>query len=189
MIGLHKDKELHRLTQPGGGQSEIQRLESLIEENRQMLEEIKSLRAGEELYGLAKISRMTDVIDDAGLVLGAKEKNPSMPGTLANGIQTACESAANSPKYLIKGMQLEPNTYATFRLTVNRTYLVTVANSYNVGTVCIIQTGASAAERFITEIVKASTYFNIEHISGQEYKVTSGGARGYLYALEIGAVL
>lgn len=52
----------------------------------QLENETRSLRAGLETFGLSKIAPtdLTDVTVDNGIVLGAKEKNASVSGTLAN---------------------------------------------------------------------------------------------------------
>lgn len=59
----------------------LDRLEALIEETN-------ALRATLETFGLSKISESETVTDaDSSLVLSAKEKNSSIEGTLANGME------------------------------------------------------------------------------------------------------
>ena len=66
------------------------------------LQTLKNQVATEEKYGLAKITGVTTVTDeDAGLVLGAKEKNTSIDGTLANNIESVKE------KFSIKHHQVQ----------------------------------------------------------------------------------
>lgn len=47
-------------------------------------------------YGLAKISKDTDVIDNVGLVLSAAEKNPNVEGSLASSIDLASQNGLNA---------------------------------------------------------------------------------------------
>lgn len=60
----------------------LDRLDSLIEETN-------ALRASLEQYGMAMISQSSSVTETEGLVLGAIEKNASIPGTLARNILEA----------------------------------------------------------------------------------------------------
>ena len=82
--------------------SEIKKLEQLvlqneqlIEQSRQLIQQIQETHADTERFGLSKISGSTSVTSDNGLVLSAKEKNPSVPGTIANKISQV-ESQCNN---------------------------------------------------------------------------------------------
>ena len=50
--------------------------------------DLKKTIATSETYGLAKISTSESVTEDSGLVLSAKEKNESIPGTLMQKLST-----------------------------------------------------------------------------------------------------
>lgn len=64
---------------------------ALIAENQRLIAETQALRATLETFGLSKICPVdvTDVTEANGMVLGAWEKNASVDGSLANGIQEA----------------------------------------------------------------------------------------------------
>lgn len=65
----------------------LNQIKELAEQNAQIIEETKALRASIEAFGLSKVCPVetTDVTEtDSGLVLGAFEKNASVAGTLAN---------------------------------------------------------------------------------------------------------
>lgn len=66
----------------------LNQIKELAEQNSQLIEDVKELRARTDAFGLAKIcpADVTDVTEDNGLVLGAVEKNPSAPGSLAESI-------------------------------------------------------------------------------------------------------
>lgn len=67
----------------------------------QLENETRALRASLESFGLVKIAPvdLVDVTEDNGLVLGAKEKNPTIKGTLGNKI----ENLQNEKNYLLSG--------------------------------------------------------------------------------------
>lgn len=54
-----------------------------------LIDETRALRSTLETFGMSKIcpTNLTDATEDNGLVLGAREKNPSIEGTLANKIK------------------------------------------------------------------------------------------------------
>lgn len=73
----------------GGGtnQSLLDRIAALEETTSTLAASLQALtenKASKTSYGLAKLSDATDVTEDLGLVLSAKEKNPAVSGSLAN---------------------------------------------------------------------------------------------------------
>lgn len=70
-------------------QDALARIEALTEQNRQLIDDVKQLRAAVESFGMSKICpvNVTDVTEDNGMVCGAGEKNPAMAGSLAHGTQ------------------------------------------------------------------------------------------------------
>lgn len=85
----------------------LNQVKQLAEQNAQLIEDVKGLRASVNAFGLAKVCpvNVTDVTEDNGTVLGGWEKNASKAGTLANGIhelkagkewKTICENVAKS---------------------------------------------------------------------------------------------
>ena len=56
------------------------------------ISDLKQTIATPDTYGLSKITDATDVTENNGLVLGAVQNNASVPGTLANKIQSISES-------------------------------------------------------------------------------------------------
>ena len=103
--------------QIGGGinQSVLDRIDALeqreqalkteLQEAKSELRSLKEQKAGTNLYGLAKISGDSTVTIDEGLVLSAKEKNASVPGSIASGV----ESIRGSVEDLGKRMICNPN--------------------------------------------------------------------------------
>lgn len=84
---------------------------AVINELRGALEEIKQFRATIESFGFSKISESTSVTElDSGLVLSAKEKNASLPGTIANRIETVADSSVQEMKnmYALSGGEAIP---------------------------------------------------------------------------------
>lgn len=85
----------------------LNQIKALAEQNAQLIEDVKELRARTDTYGLSKICPVdvTDITEANGMVLGGWEKNAAKAGTLANGIQelrdraewkTICENVAKS---------------------------------------------------------------------------------------------
>ena len=68
----------------------LNRIEELANQNKQIIEETKALRATLTEFGMGKIcpTDLVDATEDNGLVLGAKEKNASVSGSLANGLES-----------------------------------------------------------------------------------------------------
>lgn len=66
----------------------LNQVKQLAEQNAQLIEDVKGLRASVNAFGLAKVCpvNVTDVTEDNGTVIGGWEKNPSKDGTLANKI-------------------------------------------------------------------------------------------------------
>lgn len=66
--------------------AELNLIKKLVEQNKQLIEETKALRASVEEFGLSKICPVgvTDVTENNGMVLGAWEKNASVNGTISN---------------------------------------------------------------------------------------------------------
>lgn len=66
--------------------AELNLIKELVEQNKQLIEETKALRASVEAFGLSKICPVgvTDVTEANGMVLGASEKNASVNGTISN---------------------------------------------------------------------------------------------------------
>ena len=69
----------------------LNRIATLEEE----VSQLKRQKAGKTTYGLAKISDLTDVTTEDGLVLGTKEKNATIPGTIAHNIEAAKDSLSS----------------------------------------------------------------------------------------------
>lgn len=69
--------------------AELNLIKELVEQNKQLIEETRALRASVETFGFSKICPVyvTDITEDNGFVLGALEKNPAVNGTLANIIE------------------------------------------------------------------------------------------------------
>lgn len=67
----------------------LNQIKALAEQNAQLIEDIKELRARTDAWGLSKICPVdvTDITEDNGMVLGGWEKNASKAGTLANRIE------------------------------------------------------------------------------------------------------
>lgn len=94
LLTMTSEGELEVPTRGGLDKSEIARLESLIEENKQlaqqnrkMIEEIKETHATQDTYGLSRVTRRGDItFVDGGMAMSAVENNPSIEGTLANNI-------------------------------------------------------------------------------------------------------
>ena len=92
--------------------AEAKRLEELIAQNRRIIQQneemirfLQGQKATESVFGLAKISESTTVTENNGLVLSAKEKNASVPGSIASGV----ESIRGSVEDLGKRMICNPN--------------------------------------------------------------------------------
>ena len=68
--------------------AEAQRLEQLIQQANQLIQQIQESRATLDQFGLVKISGSDTVTEDNGLVLSAKEKNPAVPGSIARKMST-----------------------------------------------------------------------------------------------------
>lgn len=82
----------------GGGmnQSEKDRIAAL----EQRVAQLEHGMATSENYGLSKISELESVTEtDSGLVLGAKEKNAVIPGTLANILTRKISETSESISY------------------------------------------------------------------------------------------
>lgn len=79
----------------------LDQIKTLIEQNQQLIEETQALRSSLTEFGLGKIcpTSVTDVTEDNGLVLGAKEKNPSVAGTLANQVKKNTDAFAWKTAY------------------------------------------------------------------------------------------
>lgn len=63
----------------------LNQIKQLAEQNAQLIEDVKGLRASVNAFGLAKVCpvNVTDVTEDNGTVLGGWEKNTGVSGTLA----------------------------------------------------------------------------------------------------------
>lgn len=63
----------------------LNQVKQLAEQNAQLIEDVKGLRASVNAFGLAKVCpvNVTDVTEDNGTVLGGWEKNTGVSGTLA----------------------------------------------------------------------------------------------------------
>lgn len=86
----------------------INEIKALAEQNAQIIEETKALRASIETFGLSKICPVetTDVTEtDNGLVLGAIEKNASIDGTFAKKISEISNilTQKNTGQFVIPG--------------------------------------------------------------------------------------
>ena len=64
-----------------------------IDEIETEINAIKNTKANEQEFGLVKFSNSTTVTNSTGLALPASEKNPIIPQTLANKIETAKRKA------------------------------------------------------------------------------------------------
>lgn len=80
---------------------------------------LEAMKASLTEYGMGKIcsTNLVDVTEDNGIVLGGKEKNPSIEGTLANAISSlegrfdVVGTKINGEKY--EGIEIPNDTYAT----------------------------------------------------------------------------
>lgn len=78
---MTKDGLANIPTLSGGGHGILERISGL----EHKVAQIENTNATTDTYGLAKISAATDVTrNDSGLVMGARENNPSLDGTIAN---------------------------------------------------------------------------------------------------------
>ena len=79
-IYCQKSGELKKLSMGGVNKEIVDRIANA----EKRIDVIENKNATENEYGLAKICRLSTVTEDNGLVLGAREKNPAVSGTLAN---------------------------------------------------------------------------------------------------------
>lgn len=88
------------------------------------IQDILASKATDTSYGLAKVSESTTVTEtDSGLVLSAKEKNPAVTGTIANG-QKKLQDDFNS---------LFDSALKTYSKYVNNSVDALESGIYNVG--------------------------------------------------------
>lgn len=75
----------------------LNQIKQLAEQNAQLIEDVKELRARTDTYGLSKICPVdvTDITEANGMVLGGWEKNESVAGSLANKIGVTNQKLAN----------------------------------------------------------------------------------------------
>lgn len=104
--------------------AELNLIKELVEQNKQLIEETKALRASVEEFGLSKICpvSVTDVTENNGIVLGAVEKNESIEGTISNIFSNRLNSLIN--KLFASAVLLEH-----FHLGVDTMQVVNLAGS------------------------------------------------------------
>lgn len=78
-------------------EAQIADLQTRDGELSQQIADAKALRSTPDTYGMARIAPtgLTSATDDNGLVLGAKEKNAAVNGTLANGVSKNALAVSN----------------------------------------------------------------------------------------------
>lgn len=93
--------------------AEAKRLEELIAQNRRIIQQneemirfLQGQKATESVFGLAKISESTTVTENNGLVLSAKEKNASVPGSIASGVESVRRSVEDLDKRIINNSSI-----------------------------------------------------------------------------------
>ena len=88
---INDKRRPYRGSDAWGGGTSLEAL-SRIAVLEKELSDLKQTIATPDTYGLSKITDATDVTENNGLVLGAVQNNASVPGTLANKIQSISES-------------------------------------------------------------------------------------------------
>lgn len=85
-VNVQKDGKLVPIAgnSSGGTSPEV---EAKLAELESLINQTKALRADLETYGMVKLTDSSAVTDSTGLALPATEKNASIEGTLANGIE------------------------------------------------------------------------------------------------------
>lgn len=171
----------------GGGIN--QPLLDRIDELERRLEAVESGRASEESYGLARISESGAVTDTgSGLVLSARQNNAAETGTLANRIENVLEKTnrlaetVNLSVRLEKTVYIEANTETAFTLGLGKTYILALNNAYNVGFLYIASTGRNTASGHIHQLIP-SGFFELSALGKAEFKIKSGEANGWMYAI------
>lgn len=102
--------------------AELNLIKELVEQNKQLIEETKALRASVEEFGLSKICPVgvTDVTENNGIVLGAVEKNESIEGTISNIFSNRLSSLINklfASVVLLEKFHLDGGIMQTVNLT------------------------------------------------------------------------
>lgn len=79
----------------------LNQIKALAEQNAQLIEDVKELRASVNSFGLAKVCpvSVTNVTEDNGMVLGGWEKNESVAGSLANRIANNRNALAKKQQF------------------------------------------------------------------------------------------
>ena len=110
MLGI-QNNGIFTPMQSGGGVNKdlLNRIATLEEE----VSQLKRQKAGKTEYGLSKISDLTDVTTDGGLVLGTKEKNATIPGTIAHNIEAARASLSSQILDIGNAVYSRSNTQST----------------------------------------------------------------------------
>lgn len=99
----YKTKDPFPFCSRGGVNKELLDRISLLENE---VSKLKQQKASKTEYGMAQISDSTDVTTDVGFVLGAKEKNAAVNGTIANKISQVEEQIG---KIVIGSLVVKPN--------------------------------------------------------------------------------
>ena len=92
----------------------------------------------------------------------------------------------NALAYSIYGKILEGNATLNITVQVNSTFLVFVSNAYNNGAFYMLCTGHSVEKCVLIPIV-ANSYFTLEPVGIDTFKISSGNANGRIYVIHIGA--
>ena len=100
---------------------------ALIAENQRLIAETQALRATLDSFGLSKICPVdvTDVTEANGMVLGAWEKNASVEGSLANGINKISKNLG-----IIKNLGVTGGASVTNAMSAISSYLTLEAGTY-----------------------------------------------------------
>lgn len=179
------------LPSPSGGgtsQAVLDRIAAL----EQKIEQLEGKKATDSEYGLARISESSSVTETgAGLVLGAKEKNAAITGTIAHGMSALGNKAEQAFDLASTSIQFENYGYTgadsekIVNLAGNAVFLFILSNSYNQSCVWIVQTGVSVGTSKITGIL-TSEYFSLEPNGIASVKFKTHGADGILKSILIG---
>ena len=92
-----------------------------------------------------------------------------------------------SLKLAIHKLFLNANNNQVVDLPLNGVYLVIVANTYNVGSCWIVQTGASVGTALVKTIFENS-YFTAKASAQSQITITSETASGYCYVWTLGTM-
>lgn len=158
--------EFSPLCSRGGVNKELLDRISLLENE---VSKLKQQKASKTEYGIVQISDSTDVTTDVGFVLGAKEKNAAVNGTVANKIsqvESQCNSKISQVEEQIGKIvfgtyvgQPNGNTVEIGAPGIKPDTPIAVNGDYNANHVTVI--GVSANESNIYVLLSGEIYSNI----------------------------